>query len=347
LRSPALRRPAAAVLLLGVLALAGCNGGDEEDARQLLDKAFRTEIPSGDVRLDADIELEGNPALGRLSIQANGPFRNNKGKLPSTDLDVKLGTGGAQSIRLGILTTGDRAFLKFGDVFYEQPRSVVRSANESLRRGERRGGSLKRLGLDPRSWLREAKDEGDEEIAGVETTHVSGALDVERLMRDLNEFAKRSARLGAGVGPPPQPLSDETIEKVADAVKDPTFDVYVGKDDNVIRRISGRVEGEVPEEDRERIRLDRGSFSFTLELSDVGGDQRIETPTRARPISDLAAAFGAPGAGGSGTGGGTTPSPPPAQGAPDPDAYPRYAECLDRASPNDTDAIQRCERLLQ
>jgi hypothetical protein len=342
-RTPALR-PLAAALVLGALALAGCSGGDEENAQDLLDKAFRSEISSADIQLDAEVKLEGSESLGRpVTIRAKGPFRQNEGKLPSVDLDVGIGTTGAQQVQIGILTTGDRAFVSFGDVFYEQPRSVVRSANESLQQGERRGGSLKRLGLDPRSWLIDAKDEGDETIAGVETTHVSGGLDVERLVRDLNEFAKRSASLGAGaVATPPQPLSDETIQQVADAVKNPTFDVYVGKEDNVIRRLTGRVEADVPEEDRERLGFDGGSFSFTLEFSDVGGDQKIEPPAKARPLSDLAAALG-PGA----LGGQGAPSQPSVPGVPDAESYPRYAECLDRANPEDTDAIQRCERLLQ
>jgi hypothetical protein len=352
-RTPALR-PLAAVLALGALALAACGSGDDEDVQKLLDKAFTSNIPSADLRLDAELKLEGSEALRRpIRIQAKGPFRNNKGKLPSSDLDVDIGTGGAQSIRIGVLTTGERAFVEFQDVFYEQPRSAVEQANQSLRRGDRRGSSLERLGLDPRSWLKEAEDDGDEEVAGVETRHVSGRLDVERLVRDLNEFVKRSASLGSSAaGPPPPPLSNEDVEKIAEAVKDPSFDVYVGKEDNVIRRLSGRIEVEVPEEDRDRVGLDGGTLAFTLEFSDVGGDQRIEAPAKSRPISDLAGslgpgALGGLGGGGGSSNGGSAPTPPAGGGAADPEAFQRYADCLDKARPEDTDALQRCAELLE
>ena len=62
-----------------------------------------------------------------------------------------------------------------------------------------RVSSLCELGFDPRGWLADAQDEGDADVAGVETNHVSGALDVESVLRDFNRFVRRSA---AAVGGP-------------------------------------------------------------------------------------------------------------------------------------------------
>ena len=90
-----------------------------------------------------------------------------------------MGTdGGGQTVQTGFLSTGDRAFVKFEDVYYEQPAAQVRAANAAIRKAGGRGSSLRSLGLNPRSWLSEASEEGDERVAGVETSHVSGRLDV-------------------------------------------------------------------------------------------------------------------------------------------------------------------------
>jgi len=347
-------RRAPLVLLFAALALASCGGGDDkEDVQDLLDKAFSSSIKSADLKVDASVQLKGSPGLDKpVRISATGPFRTNEGKLPSVDIELKVGTdGGGQTITTGFLSTGDRAFMKFQDVYYEQPASEVAKANRSLGQNQGKRGSLRSLGLDPRSWLAEAKDDGEEDIAGVKTRHVSGKLDVEAMMQNLNEFVRRSgAALGGATGQaPPQPLSQEDIQKVGEVVKDPTFNVYVGEDDDIIRRVAGKIEFDVPDESRESLGgIQSGAIEFEVEFSDVNGDQEIEAPANARPISDLTTSLGGGGTlpgldGGSES---TTPAVPD-NVSPEAEDFQKYADCLDEARPEDTDALQRCAELLQ
>jgi hypothetical protein len=360
-------RPAAALLMLIAAAttLAACGGGDDkEDVQALLDKAFTTEMKSADLKLDATIQLKGSDALDRpVRIEAAGPFRGNEGKLPSVDLELTVGTdGGGQTIETGFLSTGDRAFVKFQDVYYEQPAAEVRKANRQLRQNKGRTGSLTALGLDPRSWLDEAKDEGDADVAGVKTRHVSGTLDVAQVMENLNEFVKKggSAIGGATGQSPPKPLTQDEIQRIADVVKDPTFDIYVGKEDDIVRRVSGRIEIEVPKENRASVGgISGGTLEFSIEFRNVNGDQQIEAPAKARPLSDLTNSLGGggvlPGTGSAPSTGDSRPGPnggegvPPASSdnTPDADAFQRYADCLDDARPEDTEALQKCAELLQ
>jgi hypothetical protein len=88
----------------------------------------------------------------------------------------------------------------------------------------------------------------------------------------------------------------------------------------------------------------------------VNGDQRIEAPANSRPLSELTSSLGGNGLlGGGGSSGGATPAPvqPDAGGgtstlpAPDADDFERYSDCLDKAAPEDTAAIQTCAKLLQ
>jgi hypothetical protein len=374
------------LVLLPVFLLAGCGGGgDGEDVGELLDTAFSNSITSADIKLDAELEVRGSKSFkDPVRIQASGPFRSNPGKLPAADLTLKIGTDGdGQVIETGFLSTGDRAFVKFQDVYYEQPAADVARPNRQLAkpaRGKKRS-SLAALGLDPRGWLAEAKDEGEERVAGVQTRHISGTLEVTQVLRDLNRFVRRSSSALSGTTGAPQPLTPKEIADVAAVVRDPTFDVYIGVDDDIIRRISGRIELNVPEDQQASVGgIEGGTLQFSIEFRDVNGDQEIEAPARARPLSELTRSLGGAGALGdalgSATGGAdegtdttpdettvpttpTTPATPTPQvpngsgtagqggGEPDAEDFKAYAECLDKAAPEDTAALQRCAELLQ
>ena len=363
-------------LLFASLALASCGGGDDtEDVEGLVDTAFSQEMTSADLKLDAEVQLEGSPVFDRpLRIQAAGPFRTNEGKLPSADLEVEIGSdGGGQTVTTGFLSTGDRAFVKFQDVYYEEPASEVRRANRTFARNQRRNSSLRALGLDPRSWMLLAEDKGDEEVAGVETRHLSGMLDVETLLSDLNRFVRRSgSAIGGATGqPPPKPLSQEDIRKIGEVVDDPSFEVYVGKRDQIVRRVSGRVEFDVPQDRREEFNgLEGGKIQFSIEFRNVNGDQEIEAPRKARPLAKLTRSLGGLDALIELAGGDDAPTDQGDLGADEPEAAPpsgdtgseppsdesgtapeeafrEYAECLDDARPEDTEALQACAELLQ
>jgi hypothetical protein len=360
-----IRRLVSAVLLLAVAALPACGGSDnDKSARDLLDTAFKQSVKSADVAIDAQLNLKGGSSgAGPVRVRAKGPYRSNNGKLPSVDLNLTVSPGGGQSISTGFLSTGDRAFVKFQDAYYEQPKANVDQANATLANRTKQRGSLKALGLDPRTWLRGAKQEGEEDVAGVKTTHVSGQLDVENLMRDFNDLIRKSGGALGGSGTSvPKPLTESDIKQVADVVKDPNFDVYVGKSDNVIRRVAGRLEFSVPTLAQSSLGgLKSGSLQFSVELSNVNGNQRIEAPTNARPLSDLTNSLGAGalgalggsgGTGGTGTGTGTQTAPPSGgtsggASTPSSDAFKRYARCLDKANPSDRQALQKCASLLR
>jgi hypothetical protein len=366
------------LLLFATVALASCGGGDDQDdVEGLVDNAFSGGIESADLTLDAELRLEGSPSLERpVRLQASGPFISNEDKLPSADIEIRIGSdGGGQTITTGVLLTGDRAFVKFQDVYYEQPAAQVRRANRAFRRNRSRNSSLSELGFDPRGWLAEAQDKGEADVAGVETRHVSGTLDVESVLRDFNRFVRRSGQsVGGATGQaPPAQLSGAQIRTITDAVENPTFDVYVGREDGLIRRVSGRIEFEVPESSRAELGgIEAGAVEFSLELADVNGDQEIEAPARARPISVLTRSLGGQsvieGLGSgieSGSDGGTAEStpeieppsngnggkrrgqlPPESTTTPEAEDFQRYADCLDEARPEDTEALQRCAELL-
>jgi hypothetical protein len=364
--SSPLRRRTVAVLLAGVvvpaaLAASGCGGsdsnGNQGDAKALLNRAFDKPVKSADVKLNAELKVQGVPGFDKpIRVQASGPYITQKGTLPKLDIDLTLGAQGqGQSLQTGLLSTGTRAFLKFGGEYYEQPQANVARANKQLSSDKGSGKSrADALGIDPASWIRDAKMEDSQKVGGVDSDHVSARIDVRKVLADLNRVAEKGAG-AVGGSSTPQPLAKAQLDQAAKTVKDPTFDIYVGKSDGFVHRVSGNLALAVPKADRSKANgITGGSLQFTLDLTHTNGGQTVEAPASSRPISDLskqlggAAALGALG-GSSGTDTTpqtTTPAPSGTSTTPDSAAFKRYADCLDKAKPGDTRAISRCSTLL-
>ena len=293
-----LRRSIAAVLLVPALtALAGC-GGDEsdktndDDATALIEKAFDTSIESADLNFNAQLEIEvpGTPRPP-VRVTAKGPFRTNGRKLPKVDLDLTLGAQGqGQTLQGGFLSTGDRAFVKFGGEYYEQPKARVDAANRDLAREQRGGKPL----LDPGAWVVGAKMKGEDEVAGVPTEHVTARIDVRKLLEDLNELARKGSN-AVGGQTAPEPLSQQRLDDAVKTVKDPTFDIYVGKEDGAVHRMSGnltllraRGEAQARAGQRRHVAVHRHAGRHQRRPEDRGAGQlpaalRALAPDRRRP----------------------------------------------------------------
>jgi hypothetical protein len=351
-----LRRFAAVVLpaiLVGAL-VAGCGDDNSQEATELLDTAFQTPIESADVTLDIEVQLDGVDELqDPIEVKLAGPFESGGGKqIPSVDWDITVSAQN-QSFNANLTSTGDRAFLGFQGTDYEVSQETVAQLNQALAASadKKNGRSLSDFGVNPRDWITDASDEGDEDVADVETTHVSGKLDVSRVLEDLNTVVQEASKLGGQVGQtaPPE-LTDEQKQQIEDVVQDPTFDAYVGKDDDRIHRLSADVDFEVPEESQDQAGgLEGGRVSFSIEFANVGSPQPVTAPENARPISELTqqlqgllgGALGTPPTGGSGTT--TTPSAPPQTDA---EKQKAYEECI-KTDPNDESVKSFCEVLLQ
>jgi hypothetical protein len=309
----------AALAAVAALLLPAC--GDEEEARKMLDRAFTTPIGSADVGLDASVELKGVRQLERpMRLQVRGPYRSGGGRaVPSADLDINFSASG-QNFAAGLISNGRNAWVELMGQAYEVGERQVTEANRQIaaRAGQDGNRSLRDFGVDARRWLDNPDIKGDEQIAGVETTHIETGIDMGRMLEDLNTAAQRAAGQAGAAGS--GQLSAEQRDRIERIVQDPQFDVYVGKD-NRVRRLSTVIELEVPEEDRRALRgAESGKVSFSIEFSNVGSPSPITPPPRARPLKDLTdqllqlfgggAGAGVPGAGG------TTPGAPGALPAP-------------------------------
>lgn len=297
--------------------------------------------------MDVEVEAELSGFSDRddtLRIRASGPVRTRRNEFPELDLDLDADAGDAQPLSLGFISAGERLFFEFADTAYELP---VEQGQDSAENPCRRSG----FGVDPRPWVEDAESHDDETIGGVETRHASGTLDSDRMLRDLNAFIARCGELLGPAASAFSPLSRQELDRAAQELRDPSFDVYVGKDDNVLRRLSASIVIE-PTADAEAGEEERGpiALKFSIEFADLNGDQTIEAPANVRPLSQLQSQLGVDtlqdGLGlqgsepGEAPGDGQTPREAPL------DEYQSYADCLDRINPADTAALERCSALL-
>jgi hypothetical protein len=346
-------RAAPILALLAAALIAGCGGGggNSKDARALIDKAFKQSITSADMTLNIEAKVNGVAQLSQpISLKVAGPFQSNgKGKLPSFNWQVSV-SGGGQAFSGGLISTGQNAFVNFQGTNYEVGAAKVAQLNQQL--GQKAGSrSLKDFGIDPQAWVKDPTEQGSESVNGVDTTHVHANVDIGRMFTDFNKTIQKAGAMGTTAAP--QQLSPATIQKIQDVVKNPKFDIFVGKGDNKIRRLSVAVDFQIPADQRSKFQgAEGGTLNFSIDFAKVGEPKTITAPANARPLSELQQQLGGLGGGlgglgGSGSSGGTGGSGGSGGSNPSPAQFEKYSKCLQSASPSDTAAIQKCAQLLK
>jgi hypothetical protein len=337
-----------------VLAACGGGGGNSKDATQLLDTAFKHPIKSADVNLSLQLQVDGVPSLKNpISFKVSGPYVNNGGaKLPSLDLKASL-IGGGQSVPFGLTSTGDNFFVTVQGTPYEVGKARVAQVNAQLAKQSKSNQrtTFSDLGINPLSWLRDAKEEGDDNVAGTDVTHVSAALDVGKLLDDLNRVVAK-APTGGLSGTKPQQLTAKQKSQIQKVVKSPHLDVYVAKSDQTVRRLATKLDIQIPKDQQAQFNgATGGTVQFSIDFANVGGNQQIAAPKNAKPIADLASQLNALGGqlgGSSGSGGSSnaTPTAPSTGSAPDVKKFEDYSRCVQKAGSNNVQAIQKCAEIL-
>jgi hypothetical protein len=333
-----------ALILVLAAGIAGCgdDGGGSEDPNQVLDETFNNpdQISSGVLEISLDGSAEGEQG-GSLTATIDGPFQSDEDDptaFPQLDLTAELSASGSgQSFDFdgGLIATKDNAYVEYQGQAYEIGSSLFQRLKALSERSARQAQSnrkassiFERFGVDPRNWLTNLSNEGDEDVEGTETIHIHGDADVEQMLSDFAKIAQRVPGDGT-----PQ-LDPEQLEQATSAIQEASLDVYSGKDDHILRRLSVSLTIEPTPESAEDSGVTSASVDVSVTLGDVNEPQEITEPQDAQPISGLLGQFGnglgSLGQGDSGVGGGGGPSA-------------EYLECI-QENPSDTD---KCAAELQ
>jgi hypothetical protein len=370
---------AVAVAALAMLGLSACGGGDSsassESAPTVIKETFsgKKKIDSGKVALTMTAKLKGSGEAAQqvkdpVTIKISGPFESRGNtELPKLDLQLSA-TGTGQDFSAGAISTGAKGFISYQGKDYAVPDKIFQQYKKSFADQQRKDRSsnnldLAALGIDPQKWLEDPKNEGEEDVAGAKTIHVSAGVNVGALLDDVNDLLKRTDQLGLSKAQKqqlPTSLSSKSKKQIQDSVKQAKVDVFTGKDDKTLRRLELSLSADVPKSLRSRAQgFEGGDLRLTLELADLNGKQNISAPANARSwnqlqqqlgLGALAGALGSggsastPGSGGflgggsSGGGGGSGISPS------DRKRTERYLQCVQKAKmPED---VQACGSVL-
>jgi hypothetical protein len=348
--------------------LAGCGGDDDsssgQDPQSVLDETFSNDesISSGDLDLTLDVEAGGEQG-GSLEVSLSGPFQGDADDpqtIPELDWTATAtGSGGDFDLDFsgGLVVTADNAYVEYDGKTYEVGSETFRQIKEQV---EAQGGeaaaptsfaegckqALEQAGatdtsgcdIDLETWVTNLSDEGTADVGGTTAVHVSGDLDVEKVLTDIGNLAAAFPGVSSSGFDPSQ------LSGFAGAVTNASMDVYSGEDDHLLRRLDlnlsidpSAIAGEGT------VEIDTIDISFGLELTGVNEQQTISAPPDAQPITELLNDLGVSpgdldipglpgasgGAGGSGSG----------SGAGD------YLECIQQAG-SDPDAIDECASQL-
>ena len=270
--------------LIATLALAGCGGGgSSEEARDLIDRGFATDVRSGEFSAKAELRLSGLGALaGPLRLSMEGPFEGGSSTtLPAMDLAVRA-SGMGQGFAGRLVLTRENAWVEYGGTTYEAGEALWEELRRTIETQPGEPMTLAELGLHPHRWLDDLETEGDEEVGGDNATKVGGTVDLGVLLRELSRLS------------PGGPLPPGTLRQVEDAFEEVRFEAWIG-DDDIWRRVSVETKFEVPEELRDSAEgIAGGRLSLELGLDDPNEPVEIEGLGDGRPVDELLRRLGIP-----------------------------------------------------
>jgi hypothetical protein len=279
---------AVALLLLALgLIVAGCDGNDggggERDAERLLERGFATDVDSGEIRVEMELEVDGvEGADGPFRLQLSGPFRS-RGPTEMPDIDVQLSASGEGASFDGrVVLLPRNAWIEYGGETYEVGHELWTRAQESLNRD---GGpeTFSQANVDPLDWIENAEMGDTAEVAGTKSTKVTGELDVAAMLGDFNSLSPDSAA-----------IPRRTLDQIGDSIDAVEFTAWIGEDD-IWRRISSETSFTVPEEQRQGAGgIEGGRVSLDMTLDAPNQPVSIEGPGEGRPIIELLRALGIP-----------------------------------------------------
>jgi hypothetical protein len=361
------RGPRVAVALLaatlGSAALAACGSSGSGNAASLLKQTFSGThtVTSGNLSFSLTLTPSGSSSLkGPITVSFGGPFQSRgKGALPESNFNVSYSALG-RSGSLGILSTGTAGYVTLSGASYQLPTATFQRLESSFSSvassagGGSRSGTLGKLGINPLAWLVNPSVVGTDSVAGTTTTHIHAGVNVASLLGDLSTFLQKASTSGvSGASHIPTSIPAATRNRIAAEVKNPSFDVWTGKGDKTLRKLSINVIVPVSGQLSTLLGgLRSTAIGINMQYANLNQPQSIAAPTNIRPFSQFAAKLrtfsqaiqGAVGSGalsgaGAATGSGASSGSSSAANAQS------YGQCL-QAAGTDVAKMQRCAALL-
>lgn len=336
------------VPLIAALALASCGGEAENTASSSSDvnELLKTTVANLEKIESATVDAKLNiDAAGEQPITASlsGPFESQGAdRVPKLALNAQLSAAG-QSFDAGLAFDGSKGYVTLLGTSYEVSdlvlKQFVAGYEQALKSSRSQQGTLGSLGIDFRTWLPDAANEGEAEVGDAKTIKISGDADVKRVIEDIDALAQKAGSLGLpGAGSKvPQKLTPQQKQAAMDAIKRVTVTVYTGADDQILRRFT--VDADIEDA---ASKID-ATLKLDVTLTKVNQKQTITTPDNPKPFSELLKQLDGLGLA---LGGPSKLIEPDSSGATPPSSkIEEYADCIEQSA-GDQDEARECASLL-
>lgn len=302
-------KAAVLVVALGALTLAACGGGSSnktgsgggaadtaakhKEAVALIRKVVGPNPKADSARIDGtiDVDVHGIPRYkGTTEVTASGNYYLPPGATaPDFDIDVGLllnnhAIGGAFVLKDG------QAYIRLGSTGYKLPADV--SQKIAAPAAQAHNGLTKAAAMfyiNPQKWQKNALVTGDEDVAGVSTTHLTADIqpklffaDVARLVRTLT-LLKVTQAVGL-----PEVVTPAARRALVRSTKLATGEVWIGKSDDVLRKAHLKGKLVVAKRDRKVLGGMTGAdLDAVITVDEVGEAAKPKAPAQLGRYSDL------------------------------------------------------------
>ena len=305
-------------MLAAMLVLAACGGDDKssdggssdkpaardkaqdrKDIARLIKQAFGPNEKARSGKLDGtiDLEVKGVPRYkGPIELTASGSFNLDDGaEVPDIRMDVGLVLND-HAIGGQLVLVGDDAFIQLGNTGYKLPEPITAKIHAPAAALD--NGLAKTAGMffiRPDRWERNGKIVGTEDVAGVETEHATADIRPGRFFEDAARLVRLLTllRVTEAVGLP-QAITPQQRAALGRSVTSATGNVWVGKQDHVLRKAQLEGKLRVAKKDRKILGgMTSATLSANVNITEVGQAQQIKGPPRLGVYDELQLALDA------------------------------------------------------
>jgi hypothetical protein len=364
-RAPWLRRGLLMGAVAAALAIAACGSSSSTgsassgSAQSLLKQTFSGGHPvkSGVLGFAITLNPSGSSTITTpVSLSLGGPFQSRgTGKLPASNFTIGINALGRKGA-LGVISTGTAGYVTLSGNAYQLPQQEFQRLESSFSSvastGQSKSG-LSAFGINPLRWLDSPSIVGSDTVAGAATTHIRAGVNVNALLSDLNTLLSKAA--SSSQTKIPTSISPATEQKIAAAIKNATVDVWTGKSDKTLRKLSLSLTLPVSGQASTLFGgLRSAGIGITLSYANLNQTQTISAPGNVKPYSQFSAkiqslvaglrgSVGSGLSGGTGTSGGS--SGQSAGGGAAASKIQKYSQCITSAG-QDVLKMQKCAALL-
>ncbi len=311
-----------AVVTIAALAAVGCGGDDKKatddggggaaaelTAKQIVKKSSTTMegVNSATMGLDMTLGVTGDASKvtdeqmkallsSPITVAMDGKVGNDPQKLDVT-LTAELMS---KKYDVGLRMADKVVYVQWDGTWYSISEDMVQgmtgsTASPSAAEEAKLTDLIKQLGIDPNTWASNYTIEGEEDVAGVTTYHISEAIDIEKVATDMSTLLGSASGLGSILGSTAEGADPEDLQKSVEmlktAVKDVQVDYWIGKDDFYMYKTTASAKIDfmaLPEADRQGAEgLESMDFSMEFTMADFNKDFTVEVPSGAKSFEEL------------------------------------------------------------